>query len=137
MTHEVRILSPQHSIQSAAQAMSETDVGMLPVAEGDRLVGIVTDRDIAIRGVGRRCTPDTPVEEVMTKEVKYCFDDEDADEVLDNMADLQIRRLPVLSRGKRLVGIVSLSDLADEEARHTGKALSDIARPTALHSQHC
>jgi CBS domain-containing protein len=98
---------------------------------------MITDRDIAIRGVGRRCDPDTPVAQVMTREIKYCFEDEDGDDVLDNMADLQVRRLPVLSRDKRLVGIVSLSDLADEEARRTGKALGDIARPTSLHSQHC
>ena len=129
MTREVRILSPQHSIQSAAQAMSEIDVGVLPVAEGDRLVGMVTDRDIAIRGVGRRCDPDTPVEEVMTKEIKYCFDDEDADEVLDNMADLQIRRLPVLSRDKRLVGIVSLGDLATRQHTPVDQALRDISTP--------
>lgn len=137
MTRGVRIVSPQDTIQSAAQAMSEIDAGVLPVAENDRLVGMVTDRDIAIRGVGRHCDADTPIAEVMTREIKYCFEDEDADDVLDNMADLQVRRLPVLSRDKRLVGIVSLSDLAEEETRHTGKALGDIARPTALHSQHC
>jgi CBS domain-containing protein len=137
MTHDVRVVSPQDTIQSAARMMAEIDAGVLPVAEDDRLVGMLTDRDIAIRGVGNGCDAGAAVAQVMTRELKYCFDDEDADDVLDNMADLQVRRLPVLSRDKRLVGIVSLSDLADDEARHTGKALGDIARPSSLHSQHC
>ena len=71
----------------------------------------------------------------MSAEVKYCFADEDVDDVLENMGDIQVRRLPVVDRDKRLVGIVSLSDLAQEETEETGKALGDIARPSAQHSQ--
>lgn len=136
MTQDVRIVSPQDTLQRAAEIMAEIDAGSLPVGENDRLVGMITDRDIAIRGVGKGCDADAPVAEVMTREIKYCFENEDSDEVLDTMADLQLRRLPVLNAAKRLVGIVSLSDLADEEARHAGQALGEIARPSALHSQH-
>ena len=135
MTTDVRIVSPDDTIQSAARIMADCDVGILPVHENDRLVGFVTDRDIAIRGIGQGCSAAAPVSDVMTSEVKYCFADEDADEVLDNMADLQVRRLPVLDRNKRLVGIVSLSDIAGDETRHAGEVLCEIARPSSLHSQ--
>lgn len=135
MTRDVAIATPQDTIRQAAAKMAEIDAGSLPVGDGDRLVGMITDRDIAIRGVGRGCGADTPVAEVMSREIKYCYEDEDVDDVIDNMADLQLRRLPVLSRDKRLIGIVSLSDLADREARLTGKALGEIARPSMLHSQ--
>jgi CBS domain-containing protein len=135
MTQEVCLVSPQDSVRQAAEMMAEVDTGALPVGENDRLVGMVTDRDLAIRGLGKGRGPETTVAEVMTREIKYCYDTEDVDDVIDNMADLQLRRLPVLDASKRLVGIVSLSDLADEQARRAGKALGDIARPSALHSQ--
>lgn len=135
MTTDVQVVSPDDTIQSAARMMAQIDAGILPVGDNDRLVGFVTDRDIAVRAVAHGRSATTPVSDVMTHEVKYCFADEDVDDVLDNMANLQIRRLPVLDRDKRLVGIVSLSDLAEDETRHTGKALSEIARPSALHSQ--
>jgi len=136
MTTDVRIVSPDDTIQSAARIMADIDAGILPVGEDDRLVGFVTDRDIAIRGIGQGCSAATPVSDVMTYEVMYCFVDEKVDDVLENMSDLQIRRLPVLDRDKRLVGIVSLSDLAEDETSHTGKALHEIARPSIQHSQH-
>ena len=136
MTLDVRTVSPQDTLRHAAEIMAEIDAGSLPVGENDRLVGMITDRDIAIRGVGKGRGADALVSDVMTREIKYCFDDEEIDDVLDNMAELQVRRLPVLNEEKRLVGIVSLSDLAEEEARRTGKALCDIARPSVLHSQH-
>ncbi|MFA7602702.1 MAG: CBS domain-containing protein [Novosphingobium sp.] len=135
MTQDVCIVSPQDTLQRAAEIMAEIDAGSLPVGENDRLVGMITDRDIAIRGVGRGHGADAPVAEVMTREIKYCFENEDADDVLDTMADLQVRRLPVLNAAKRLVGIVSLSDLADDETRHAGQTLGEIARSSALHSQ--
>jgi CBS domain-containing protein len=136
MTQDVRTVSPQDTLRRAAEIMAEIDAGSLPVDENDRLVGMITDRDIAIRGVGKGCSADAQVSEVMTREIKYCFDDDEIDDVLDNMAELQLRRLPVLNGEKRLIGIVSLSDLAEDEARRTGKALGDIARPSVLHSQH-
>ena len=92
--------------------MSQTDVGVLPVSDGDRLVGMVTDRDIAIRAVAVGKGPDSTVGDVMTADVNYCFDDDDIEDVCENMADQQVRRLPVVDRDKRLVGIVSLADFA-------------------------
>jgi CBS domain-containing protein len=135
MTSEVRIASPDQTIKEAAKIMAEIDAGVLPVGENDRLVGIITDRDIAIRGVAEGKGPDAKVREIMSKEVKYCFEDEGIDDVLENMGDLQVRRLPVLSREKRLVGIVSLGDLAGNEAEEAGEALSSISRPGGEHSQ--
>jgi CBS domain-containing protein len=136
MTTDVRIISPDDSIQSAAWIMGEIDAGILPVTEDERLIGFVTDRDIAVRGVANGATCDTPVRDVMTREVLYCYQDDAAADVLDTMADLQLRRMPVLDRDKRLVGIVSISDIAVDEAREAGKALGDITRPSSLHSQH-
>ena len=136
MTKDVRIVDPEESLQDAAQAMADIDAGVLPVGEGDRLIGMITDRDIAIRGVGQGRSPGAKIREVMSTEVKYCFIDEDADEVLENMAEIQVRRLPVLDRDKRLVGIISITDFAGNgEAAHAGEALGDIARPSGLHSQ--
>jgi len=135
MTSQVRIASPDQTIKEAAKIMADIDAGVLPVCENDRLVGIITDRDIAIRGVAEGKGPDAKVREIMSKEVKYCFEDEDIDDVLENMGDLQVRRLPVLSREKRLVGIVSLGDLAGNEAEEAGEALSSISRPGGEHSQ--
>ena len=135
MSRDVETVSPDDTIQYAARMMAQIDAGILPVHERGRLVGVVTDRDIAIRGVGVGQQPDTRVADVMTREVKYCFEDDEVDDVLDNMADIQLRRLPVVNREKRLVGIVSLSDMAAQESAEAGKALSDIARPSALHSQ--
>lgn len=136
MTCDVRIVDPDESLQRAAQAMADIDAGVLPVGEGDRLIGIITDRDIAVRGVGQGRSPSTKVRDVMSAEVKYCFIDEDAHEVLENMAEIQVRRLPVLDRDKRLVGIISITDFAGHgEAANAGEALGDIARPSRLHSQ--
>ena len=135
MSRDVQVASPTQTIRDAARIMADIDAGVLPVGENDRLVGIITDRDIAIRGVAEGKGPDAEVREIMSKEVKYCFEDEDIDDVLENMGDLQVRRLPVLSREKRLVGIVSLGDLAGNEAEEAGEALSSISRPGGEHSQ--
>ncbi|MGR4864542.1 CBS domain-containing protein [Caulobacter sp. LARHSG274] len=136
MTREVEMATPQESICDAARMMADCDAGALPVGDNDRLVGVITDRDIAIRAVAEGLGPDAKVGEVMSTEVKYCYADEDIDDVLRNMGELQVRRLPVLDRDKRLVGIVSLSDLAANGATaHAGEALSDIARPGGPHSQ--
>jgi CBS domain-containing protein len=136
MTRDVRIVDPDETLEEAALAMAEIDAGILPVGKDDRLVGMITDRDIAIRGVAQGRGPSAKVGEVMSPEILYCFIDDDAGEVLDNLADIQVRRLPVLDREKRLVGIISISDLAGNgEAAQAGEALGDIARPSALHSQ--
>ena len=136
MTRDVRLVGPDETIQAAAAMMIDLDAGVLPVADGDRLVGMITDRDIALRGVAEGKSPDTPVREVMSAEVHYCFDDQDTDEIATNMAEQQIRRLPVLDRDKRLVGIVSLGDLANRRDNgEAGDALSGISRPGGEHRQ--
>lgn len=135
MTRDVTIANPQETICDAAKMMADCDSGVLPVGENDRLVGVITDRDIAVRGVAEGKPPSTTIREVMSSEVRYCYEDEDVAAVLRNMGKLQVRRLPVLSRDKRLVGIVSLSDLANGAAAPAGEALTDIARPGGEHSQ--
>ena len=136
MTRDVKLVSPEQSICDAAKMMAECDAGALPVGEGDRLVGVVTDRDIAIRAVAEDKGPDTPVAEVMTKQVLYCFEDESVDHVAQNMGEQQVRRLPVLNREKRLVGIVSIGDLSRNAKPNTaGKAVAAISQPGGEHSQ--
>jgi CBS domain-containing protein len=136
MTRDVRLATPDQTIQDAAKMMSDVDAGVLPVGENDRLVGMITDRDIAVRAVAQGKGPDTPVREVMTADVKYCFEDEDTDQVARNMGDQQVRRLPVVNRDKRLVGILSLGDLAVMQGgQPAGEALTDISRPGGEHSQ--
>jgi CBS domain-containing protein len=137
MTRDVRLAYPEQTIQQAAQLMAELDVGALPVEDGDRLVGMITDRDIAIRAVAQGEGPDTPIREVMSTDVKYCYEDQTVEEIVQNMGDLQIRRLPVVDRNKRLVGILSLGDLARERSGQdgVGQALGEISRPGGEHSQ--
>jgi CBS domain-containing protein len=137
MTRDVKLVKPDQPISEAARLMAELDIGALPVEENDRLVGIITDRDIAVRAVALDRGPDTKVSDVMSREVKYCFEDQTIDEVTQNMGELRIRRLPVLTRDKRLIGILSLGDLAiDEGARdEAGEALGGISRPGGQHSQ--
>ena len=130
MTRDVRIANPDQSLQQAARLMAELDTGVLPVGENDRLVGMITDRDIAIRAVAEGKSPDTRVRDVMTADVKYVFEDQEADEVSIIMSDLQVRRLPVVDRNKRLVGILSLGDLATSERTldEAGTALSGVSQ---------
>ena len=136
MTRDVRLIEPTQTIRDAVELMAEMDAGILPVRDGDRLAGMITDRDIAVRAVAQGRGPDTPVREVMTDEVKYCFEDEDTAAVERNMADIQVRRLPVLNRDKRLVGILSLGDLAmSDKASKVGAAVAGISQPGGQHSQ--
>lgn len=136
MTDEVFVTSPEQSIRDAAQKMAEIDAGALPVRENDRLVGMITDRDIAIRAVAMGRPFETKVRDVMSAEVLYCFEDEDLDSVARNMSDVKVRRLPVLNRDKRLVGILSLGDLAQcEDARTSGEAIAHISERGGAHSQ--
>jgi CBS domain-containing protein len=133
MTRDVRLIEPNQTIRDAARLMAEMDAGIMPVREGDRLVGMITDRDIAVRAVAQGRGPDTPVREVMTDEVKYCYEDDDTNDVARNMADIQVRRLPVLTREKRLVGIISLGDMAVSD--EAGEAVAGISQPGGQHSQ--
>ena len=136
MTSDVRIANPNQSICEAARMMAECDAGAIPVGENDQLVGVITDRDIAIRAVAEGKSPETQVREVMSKEILYCFEDEDTEDVARNMGDNKVRRLPVLNRSKRLVGIVSIGDLAlSNDLDSTGEALADISTPGGVQSQ--
>jgi CBS domain-containing protein len=136
MSADVCLAHPETSIREAARMMGEHDIGALPVADGDRLVGMITDRDIALRAIAEGRGPDCRVADVMTHEVMYCFDDEETDAVAQNMGDIQVRRLPVLNRDKRLVGILALGDLARcEDVMQTGSAMAGISRPGGAHSQ--
>jgi CBS domain-containing protein len=135
MSREVRLANPGQSICDAAKIMAEIDAGAVPVSDNDRLVGMLTDRDIAIRAVAGGKGPDTLVSEIMTREVKYCFEDEDLDHVAQNMAELQVRRLPVVSREKRLVGILALGDVATSEERSAAQAVQGVSQPGGPHTQ--
>jgi len=135
MTTEVQLCTPDDTLRDAAEAMAALDCGLLPVTDNERLVGMISDRDIAIRGVGMGRGPDGRVGDVMTADVKYCFDDQDVEEVTANMGDIQVRRLPVLNRDKRLVGIIALGDIARRQAGDgTAEALSQISRPGGQHA---
>ena len=135
MTTDVQVISPEDTVQQAARLMARIDAGALPVANAERMVGMITDRDIAIRAIGEGHGPECRVGDIMTPEVLYCFDDEETEEVLDNMADVQVRRLPVVDHEKHLVGIVSLGDLDRDRPVVAGQALQGINQPGGAHSQ--
>ena len=135
MSRDVRLVDPGQTIRDVARIMADIDAGAVPVGENDRLVGMITDRDIAIRAVAQGKGPETPVRDVMSTEVKYVFDDEDLEHVAKNMGDIQVRRLPVVNRDKRLVGIVSLGDVAQRETRAASKAVKGATRPGGSHHQ--
>jgi CBS domain-containing protein len=136
MSRDVKLVSPDDNVRHVAQMMREADTGVLPVADGDRLIGMLTDRDVAIRLVAEGRDPtQTKVRDVMTADVRYVFEDEELEHVAENMAEQQVRRLPVMNRQKRLVGVVSLGDMT--KGRHsplTGRALSGIARQGGQHT---
>jgi CBS domain-containing protein len=136
MTRDVRVARPSQTIQQAARLMADIDSGILPVGDDDRLIGMITDRDIALRAIGAGKGPDTLVKDVMTEEVKYCFEDEDLNHISRNLGDEQLRRLPVVNRDKRLVGILSLADIAlQHNSRSAGRALEGISQPGGRHTQ--
>ncbi|HEY4137732.1 MAG TPA: CBS domain-containing protein [Casimicrobiaceae bacterium] len=136
MTRDVQFVNPTQSIRDAARMMAEIDAGALPVGQDDRLVGMITDRDIAVRAVAEGKSPDTPISEIMSREVLYCFDDQELKDIARNMGEMKVRRLPVLNRDKRLVGIVSLGDLAlKEEPSLTASAVTNISKQGGRHSQ--
>jgi CBS domain-containing protein len=132
MTSDVEIVSPDTPLRDAAQRMRDTDTGFLPVGENDQLVGTLTDRDITIRAVAEGQDPNSAkVRDAMSENLVYCFDDQDSSEAAELMAEKQLRRLPILSRDKRLVGVVSLGDLAtrtgDDDV--VGQTVEDISEP--------
>ena len=136
MSTDVKIATPDQTLREAAAIMAKIDAGVLPVGDNDRLVGMITDRDIAVRGVAKGLKPDAKVREVMSKDVMYCFADEDVEDVALNMAEQKVRRLPVLDHEKRLVGIVSLGDIALADGPEAaGEAIRGISEPGGMHSQ--
>jgi CBS domain-containing protein len=135
MTTDVEVVTPEQPIQQAAQFMLRADAGALPVGDGERLIGMVTDRDIAVRAVAEGRGPDTPVRDVMTEDLVFVYDDDDVESAATKMSDRQVRRLPVLSRdGDRLVGIVSLGDIA-QDAESAAVALDGVTDPGGEHNQ--
>jgi CBS domain-containing protein len=115
--------------------MAEEDIGFLPVEEDDRLIGMITDRDIVTRCVAQGKDGSARVRDAMTRDVKYCFDDESLDDVMENMADQQVRRLPVMDQNKRLVGVLSLADVARLYSPDAvGIAFSGVVSPGGAHS---
>jgi CBS domain-containing protein len=131
------MVRPDQTIRDAAQLMAQMDIGALPVQDNDRLIGMITDRDIAVRAIAEGKGADARVRDVMTNEIKYCYEDQTVEEVTRNMGEQRLRRLPVMNRDKRLVGILSLGDLAREENSQddVGEALCGISRPGGEHSQ--
>ena len=118
MNRDVRVAKPDDSVQHAARLMREEDTGLLPVGEGDRLVGMVTDRDVTVRPVAEGGDPArTKVRDALTQDVQYVFEDETIERVAENMAEHQVRRLPVVNRRKRLVGMLSIGDVS-RHGRH-------------------
>jgi CBS domain-containing protein len=114
MTSDVQVVKPDQTIQEAASFMLRSDAGSIPVCDGERLQGMITDRDIAVRAVAEGRGPDTPVTEIMTGDVLYVFEDDEVEDVAQQMSQNQVRRMPVVSRqDQRLVGIVSIGDLSD------------------------
>ena len=132
MTRNVEVITPDTSLTEAAEKMRDLDVGSLPVCDGLRLQGMLTDRDITIRATAEGRDPTaTSAADVMTAEIFYCYDDQAVEEAAQVMESKQIRRLPIVNRDKRLVGIISLGDLAVDtgEKKLAGEALTEISRP--------
>jgi CBS domain-containing protein len=129
MTTDVKVVRPNETVQRAAKLMADLDIGAIPVCDGKRLQGMITDRDITIRAMANGRGADTPVNEVMTADVVWCTEEDDTQDVLNRMADQQIRRIPVVDKDRNLVGIVALGDLAIEDEDNVDEALRDISMP--------
>lgn len=135
MTSNVRLASPDHTIREIAKLMADSDSGFIPLGENDRLVATITDRDLAVRAVAAGKGPDTPVREVMTRDVKYCYEDDEVENVARNMAEIKVRRMPVLNRDKRLVGVIALGDIAKSARNAAAEAMAEVSMPGGPHSR--
>ena len=130
MTRDVEVIQRDDTLQHAAQRMRALDVGSLPVCDGPALAGMVTDRDITVRGVAEGLLPqECKVADVMTEDVRWCRPDDTVEQVLEQMGDQQVRRLTVLDDARQVVGIVALGDLATRQSGHTDEALREISQP--------
>jgi CBS domain-containing protein len=134
MTRDVCLARPDETLQEIAKRMATKDIGFMPVGDDERLVGTITDRDIVVRALAQGLDGTTLVRDAMTRDVKYCFDDEEMDHVIQNMGNIQVRRLPVVDHNKRLVGVVSLADGAlKDDPEAVGIAMTGIAEPGGSH----
>lgn len=135
MSRDVHIARPDQTLQEVARAMADRDLGFMPVGDDDRLVGTITDRDIVVRALAQGRDGSTLVRDTMTEDVHYCFDDEDTEHVTQNMGNIQVRRLPVVNRDKRLVGVISLADAAlKDDPESVGVAMTGVVEPGGPHS---
>jgi CBS domain-containing protein len=132
MSRDVKVINPDMTIGEAAQKMRDGDFGMLPVGEDDRMIGTISDRDIAIRAIAEGKDADTKVRDVMSEGIAWAYEDDSVEKAALIMSERQVRRLPVVNRNKRLVGIVALGDFAVEgsEIKPAAKALSEISKPS-------
>lgn len=132
MTYDVQVISPDSTIREAAEKMRDGDFGMMPVAEDDRMIGAISDRDIAIRAVAEGKSCDTTVREVMSEGIAWAYEDETVERAAEIMSGNQVRRLPVVNHDKRLVGIVALGDFAVEasDLDPAAEALEEISQPS-------
>jgi CBS domain-containing protein len=136
MTSEVQTIGPDQTAREAAAFMLSADAGSIPVTEGDKLIGMITDRDIAVRGVAKGHGPDTPVRDLMSSGIISVNIDDDFSSVASKMSDAQVRRLPVIDGEQRLCGIVSLGDLSREsEGEQAKQALEGVSAPGGQHQQ--
>ena len=136
MTRDVQTIRPDQPVQEAASFMLSNDAGSIPVTDGDRLIGMITDRDIAVRGIAKGYGPDTPVRELMTDDLVIVRIDDSVEDAASKMSEAQVRRLPVIDRDERLCGIVSLGDLsreADDDCAE--RALEGVSQPGGEHRQ--
>lgn len=136
MTRDVQTVRPDQPVREAANFMLSADAGSIPVTEGDRLIGMITDRDIAVRGIAKGYGPDTLVRELMTDDLIVVRVDDDIEEAATKMSEAQVRRLPVIDADERLCGIVSLGDLSREADDDTAaEALEGVSQPGGQHQQ--
>jgi CBS domain-containing protein len=136
MTRDVQTVRPDQTAKEAASFMLSADAGSIPVTDGDRLVGMITDRDIAVRGVAKGNGPDTPVSDLMSSDCICAREDDNVEDIASKMSKAQVRRLPVIDSNERLCGIVSLGDLSRETDTDTaGQALEGVSQPGGQHQQ--
>jgi CBS domain-containing protein len=136
MTRDVQTIRPDQTAKEAASFMLSTDAGSIPVTDGERLVGMITDRDIAVRGVAKGSGPDTPVRELMSRDCICAHQDDNVADIASKMSEAQVRRLPVIDSDDKLCGIVSLGDLSRETDNGTaGQALEGVSQPGGQHQQ--
>jgi CBS domain-containing protein len=136
MTRDVQTVRADQPVQEAASFMLSSDAGSIPVMDGDRLIGMITDRDIAVRGVAKGHGPDTPVGDLMTDDLVVVRDDDEIEDVATRMSEAQVRRLPVIDQDERLCGIVSLGDLSREtDDESASEALEGVSAPSRQHQQ--